>query len=199
MLKKFIFVTMACFISNASIIYANNHVVDYALTSQQFVREDTDAYKGIAETDAEAAHTSKTELKEEEKKETLNHAYKNGNYTAEDFDVLSRVISAEMGGTNSWEDMIYTGSVILNRVAAPEWPHANSIKEVVFDKRWGVQYACVYYDKHYFNEPVPMAVQAAKYLLDNGSQLPQSVQYQSGYKLGHGIYAKTKNAYYCYV
>lgn len=119
-------------------------------------------------------------------------------YTDDDLYVLSHMISAEMGGTGSWEDMLYTGSVAINRVNSNNWPHVTTLREAIFDKRWGVQYACVYYDKHFFREPEPMAVEAAIYLLENGSQIPSNVEYQSGRKLGREVWKKTPYAYYCY-
>lgn len=101
------------------------------------------------------------------------------NYTEEDFYVLSHIISAEAG--NCGEEMLKAvGSVVLNRVADKRFP--NTIKEVVFQTD-PLQYGPIK-DGSYYNEPTEDALEAAEYLLENGSQLPADVIYQSNEILG---------------
>lgn len=106
---------------------------------------------------------------------------------------LTHAINGEMQGS-SWEDHLYTGSVILNRVKSKHYP--NSIESVITDRKWGIQYAC-YWDGNFKKTPDQMAWDAADYLLTNGSVLPDNVLFQAEFKQGHGTYIKTKAAYYC--
>ena len=101
-------------------------------------------------------------------------------YTEEDFYVLSHIISAEAG--NCGEEMLKAvGSVVLNRVADKRFP--NTIKEVVFQTKPSLQYGPIK-DGSYYNEPTEDALEVAEYLLENGSQLPADVIYQSNEILG---------------
>ncbi|MBP3802911.1 MAG: hypothetical protein J6I76_03285 [Oribacterium sp.] len=50
----------------------------------------------------------------------------------------------------------------------------------------------------FYNVPNADSVAAAKFLLENGSQIPANVVYQAEFKQGHGIWKRTKGAYYCY-
>ena len=98
-------------------------------------------------------------------------------YTDEDLYVLSHIISAEAG--NCGEDMlIAVGSVVLNRVADERFP--DTIKEVVFDHG---QYSPTW-NGTYYNEPTDDALEVAEFLLENGSQLPADVIYQSNEIIG---------------
>lgn len=113
-------------------------------------------------------------------------------YSEEDLYVLSHVLAGEMMG-QSWEDNIYTGSVVLNRLNSPKWK-GNTIKQVVFAKG---QYACTW-DGNYYRTPDETNMAAAKYLLEYGSQIPSNVVFQSGGKQGKGVWKRTKAATYCY-
>ncbi|MDV3428289.1 MAG: cell wall hydrolase [Bacillota bacterium] len=106
---------------------------------------------------------------------------------------LAHAINGEMEGA-SWEDHLYTGSVILNRVKSPHYP--NAIIDVIVDRRWGIQYMC-YWDGNFKKEPKQMAWDAADYLLTHGSQLPDNVLFQAEFKQGNGVYLRTNAAYYC--
>lgn len=106
---------------------------------------------------------------------------------------LAHCINGEMED-ESWEDHLYTGSVILNRVKSPHYP--NTIIDVIKDRKWGIQYAC-YYDGNFQKNPKQLAWDAADYLLIHGSILPENVVFQAEFRQGHGTYIKTKAAYYC--
>lgn len=106
---------------------------------------------------------------------------------------LAHAINGEMQGA-SWEDHLYTGSVILNRVKSKHYP--NSIESVITDRRWGIQYAC-YWDGNFQKTPSATAWKAADYLLTNGSVFPDNVLFQAEFRQGNGTYVHTKAAYYC--
>lgn len=113
-------------------------------------------------------------------------------YSNDDLYVLSHIIDAEMG-VESWEDKLYTGSVVLNRVQGdPYW--GNTIREVVFKRG---QYQPTW-SGSFYRHPSQESINAARYLLENGSQIPCNVVYQAEFKQGSGIWKKTKGAYYCY-
>lgn len=104
---------------------------------------------------------------------------------------MSHLIEGEAGG-NSWELKIGVGSVVLNRVADSRFP--NTIADVVFQSG---QYACTW-DGNYDKEPCEESVEAAKYLLTNGSQMPSYVIFQAEFKQGNGVYDYFENTYFCY-
>ena len=101
-------------------------------------------------------------------------------YTDEDLYVLSHIISAEAGNCQR-EMMIGVGSVVLNRVARDDFP--DTIYEVVFQRDPSLQYGPIE-DGSYYKEPTPEAVEVAEYLLEEGSQYPAEVIYQSNEILG---------------
>lgn len=98
-------------------------------------------------------------------------------YTDNDLCVLSHIISAEAGNCQK-EMMIGVGSVVLNRVASDEFP--NTIEEVVFEPG---QYSPTWLGS-YYDEPTEEAVEVAKMLLEEGSQFPADVIWQSNEILG---------------
>ena len=118
-------------------------------------------------------------------------------YTEDDLYCLSHIIDAEMG-CESWEDKIYTGSVVLNRVHGDAWwsNGQRTIRAVVFRTK-PLQYAPIK-NGTFWNNPSEESVRAALYLLENGSQIPLNVVYQAEFKQGKGIWKRTKGAYYCY-
>ncbi len=93
-------------------------------------------------------------------------------YDYEDLYWLSRIISAEAKG-ESFTGQIGVGTVVLNRVKSKQFP--NTVKGVVFDKKYGTQFTPVANGTIY-NTPTQSAVVAAKMCLD-GYTLSNSVLY----------------------
>lgn len=112
-------------------------------------------------------------------------------YLKEDLYVLAHVICGEAQGYPD-DEQLYVGSVVLNRVAHPDFP--DTIEDVVFQPG---QYACVT-DGNYYREPTERNWANAKWLLENGSVLPGNVIWQSKGSQGRGVYLKTKWHKYCY-
>lgn len=127
----------------------------------------------------------------EETEETAKQKEEVKAYTDEDLEVLTRVLTGE-AHTYSDEHQLLVGSVVLNRVKSNKFP--NTIKEVVFQKG---QYACVR-DGNYYREPTERNIANAKYLLENGSMLPENCVYQAEFKQGSGVYKKIGGTYICY-
>ncbi len=93
-------------------------------------------------------------------------------YDYEDLYWLSRIISAEAKG-ESFTGQIGVGTVVLNRVKSKQFP--NTVKGVVFDKKYGTQFTPVANGSIY-DTPSASAVVAAKMCLD-GYTLSGSVLY----------------------
>ncbi|MBR7081111.1 MAG: cell wall hydrolase [Oscillospiraceae bacterium] len=83
-------------------------------------------------------------------------------YDDNDLYWLSRIIQAEAGG-ESLEGKIAVGNVVLNRVESPLFP--NSVYDVIFDKKYGVQFTPAY-SGGLKREPPDEAVAAAKLALE---------------------------------
>lgn len=117
-------------------------------------------------------------------------------YTENDLYVLSHIISAEAG--NCSEDMMLSvGSVVLNRVADDRFP--DTIEEVVFQPG---QYSPTW-NGAYYAEPTEGAIEAAKTLLKDGTQIDASVVWQSNFPQGQGVYDTIESPwgsvmYFCY-
>lgn len=98
-------------------------------------------------------------------------------YSDNDLYVLSHIISAEAGNCGK-DMMIGVGSVVLNRVDDERFP--DTIEEVVFQPG---QYAPTW-NWAFYNEPTDEAVEVAEMLLEDGSQYPPEVIWQSNDILG---------------
>ncbi len=83
-------------------------------------------------------------------------------YDADDLYWLSRIISAESRG-EPMDGKLAVGTVVLNRVASADFP--DTIYDVIFDRKWGVQFTPVSNGSIY-NEPTQESVAAAKLVLE---------------------------------
>lgn len=128
--------------------------------------------------------------KKHNKKEKQKQKKKKRTYTETELYMMSHLIMGE-AGAESWEFKIHVGSVVLNRVKDSRFP--NDIGNVIFQKG---QFACTW-DGNYDKYPTEECVKAAKYLLENGSQIPDSVVFFSDFVQGKIIYKKIGNAYFC--
>lgn len=109
----------------------------------------------------------------------------------EELELLAHLVYAETGNLGK-QAMMYTGSVVLNRVAYNRY-YPNTIKEVIFQRG---QYACTW-DGHFEWTPSQDAYDVAYELLKNGSVLPSGVVFQSEFRQGDFVYAIMGNTYYC--
>lgn len=94
-------------------------------------------------------------------------------YTADELYWLSRVISAESRG-EPLLGKIAVGTVVLNRVDSSEFP--DSIRGVIFDDKWGVQFQPVANGTIY-DEPTAESVLAAKLVLDGARAAGDSLYF----------------------
>lgn len=84
---------------------------------------------------------------------------------------LSRIISAESKG-EPLEGKIAVGNVVLNRVESPDYP--STIYDVIFDRKWGVQFQPTANGAIYKN-PDAESILAAKLCLDGASIVGDSL------------------------
>lgn len=94
-------------------------------------------------------------------------------YNADDLYWLARIIQAE-SGNQPLEGKIAVGTVILNRVASPQFP--NTIYDVIFDRRCSVQFTPTANGSIY-NTPSADSVLAAKLCLDGAREAENSLYF----------------------
>ena len=94
-------------------------------------------------------------------------------YTSDELYWLSRIISAESRG-EPLEGKIAVGNVVLNRVKSSEFP--DTIKEVIFDDRWGGQFEPVRNGTIY-QTPTDESILAAKLCLNGANVIGDSLYF----------------------
>lgn len=94
-------------------------------------------------------------------------------YAEEDLMWLARIISAE-SENQPLAGMIGVGNVVMNRVASASFP--NTIREVIFDARYGIQFSPVETGAIY-DDPSAQAVVAAKLCLDGAGAAGDSLYF----------------------
>lgn len=111
-----------------------------------------------------------------------------------DIELMAHLVFAE-NGDDSYSEykkaMMYTGSVVLNRVASDKFP--GTIEDVIYQKG---QYACTW-DGGISKKPSKEAYEVASKLLRSGSKLPSKVLYAAEFKQGN-VYDYAAGTYYCY-
>lgn len=117
-------------------------------------------------------------------------------YSEDDLYRMSHLIYGEAGNC-SREMMEAVGSVVLNRVSDDRFP--DTLADVIFQPG---QYACTW-DGNYDLTPSEEAVEVARFLLEEGSQLDCSVVWQAEFVQGEGIYKTVTSPwgsimYFCY-
>lgn len=105
---------------------------------------------------------------------------------------LSRIINAE-GAGEPMLGKIAVGNVILNRVASPDYP--NSIYDVIFDTKWGVQFEPTKNGSIY-QTPSSESVIAAKLCLD-GASVVGNCQYFFNPATASSSWIAQNCTYYC--
>ena len=103
------------------------------------------------------------------------YAFESGEsfYDADDVYWLSRIIHAE-SGNESFEGKLAVGNVIMNRVENSQFP--NTVKEVIFDRRHGVQFTPTVNNSIY-KTPSEESVIAAKICLEGYEIIPRGLYF----------------------
>lgn len=125
---------------------------------------------------------------------TYNPPYTDNTFTEEDIYLLASGIYGEAGADFCSDEMRYgVGSVIYNRVRHDAFP--DSVHEVLYQPG---QYGCIY--NHWFKEgPNENCLDIARDIIQNGTDFPPDVLYQSNQPLGHGVYLHEQNMYFCHL
>ena len=113
--------------------------------SEKVKTEAKEAKTEVKETkkaDAEKKDTSKSTSNKDKTKETKAQETKKEepSYTRKDVRLLACLVYAE-AGNQSYEGMLAVANVVLNRVKSDAYWHVDTIKEVIYDKKWAVQFA----------------------------------------------------------
>lgn len=98
-------------------------------------------------------------------------------YDSEDVNWMSRIIYAE-AGAESFLSMVAVGNVVMNRVESGLYP--DTVKEVVFDRKFGVQFTPAYSGAIYM-EPSEESVIAAKLALEGTTVVGDSLFFAADY------------------
>lgn len=112
-------------------------------------------------------------------------------YTEDDLYWLSRIISAESKG-EGLKGQIAVGNVILNRVDSEEFP--DTIKEVIFDRRNGVQFEPTS-NLTIYDEPTEQSVLAARLALA-GADAAENCLYFFNPDLSQGLWVRQNRTYH---
>ncbi len=118
-------------------------------------------------------------------------AARQADYPEEDLYWLARVISAESRG-ESLAGQIAVGNVVLNRLADEQFP--DSIREVVFDRKNGVQFEPVE-NSTIYQDPTPNSLLAAKLVLE-GADVVGDCLYFYAPALSKGTWIVNNRTYY---
>lgn len=103
-----------------------------------------------------------------------------------DYELLAHLINAEAGNCTQ-EEMLWTGQVVLNRVASQYFP--NSIREVIFQSG---QYSTTWGGQIYL-EASQECYDAAQLLMDGNTYIPSNVLFQTNGYLKYVLYATTEH------
>lgn len=116
-------------------------------------------------------------------------------YSVEDVNLLAELIYWENWYTDAEKETAYwTGAVVMNRVASPEFP--NTIKGVIYQTKPCKQYAVT---GKFFTKELPEECyeMARNILLKGTDDVPKNVLYQATFKQGK-IWNQKNGEIFCY-
>lgn len=108
----------------------------------------------------------------------------------EDLETMAHIIMGEAESA-SWDMKLAVGSVVLNRVSDDRFP------ETIYDVVWQAGQYSPTWDGRYWLEPNDECWEAAEYLLENGTQLPEDVVWQAEFPQGKYVYEYLEGNYFC--
>jgi hypothetical protein len=128
-------------------------------------------------------------------------------YTEEEYDLLCRLIQAEVGGEyildyydlseDEFNRLIRAAtSVVINRVKSDDFP--DCIYDVIYDCRWGIIQYSPAYNGGLNNTPTDRVKKNVKFVLENGSICPENVIYQDSQAHGSGVWETIANQKFSY-
>lgn len=127
--EAIVFYTENLFDSEIYEIYIDEQGQVYYLEKEPVEQEIVDEIIPDEESEKENKEEQKT-VKEEKKP----------SYTEEELRLLACLVYTE-AGNQSYNGMLAVANVVLNRVKSEAYYHVNTIKEVIYDKQWAVQFS----------------------------------------------------------
>lgn len=152
-------------------------------------------YAGITDIDFESIPVAEVVKEEVDLVTSSETEIENGEtkYTHEEYVLLAKLIYRETGN-QGWDCMVACGSVVMNRLHSNKYP--NTIKGVIFQSG---QYSVTRNRTRFYNTvPSEDAYMVAELILNEGSQIPSNVLYQSQSALGSGIWKTINGEVYSY-
>ncbi len=122
---------------------------------------------------------------------TVPSAYLESYYTPEDLYWLSKIVTCEAGSV-SFEAQVMVANVVLNRRVSTLFP--NTIKEVIYDKKFGIQFSPAHNGKIDKANPTTHTILACKAAL-NGTVLAPNCLYFNYASNKTGWVAKNRTLY----
>ncbi|MDF2610094.1 MAG: hypothetical protein K0R92_1568 [Lachnospiraceae bacterium] len=111
---------------------------DEELTETAETEEAEPTKETAAETDAEETEDEK--VVEEAKQDTT--AKTEEKYTKAELRLLSALVFAE-SGNQSYKGKLAVANVVINRTTSKQFWHVDTIKEVIYDDKWGIQFSVI--------------------------------------------------------
>lgn len=97
--------------------------------------------------DVQKQEEKTVQSKKTEQAKNNKNSDKKPTYTEEELRLLSCLVYAE-AGNQSYEGMLAVANVVLNRVKSQTYSHVNTIEEVIYDKKWAVQFSVTVKNKN---------------------------------------------------
>ena len=133
------------------ITYVEDETSDEDNTSEEEI-SDTKQPAQVKKTQEKKAQP-KTPIKQE-KKET---AVKKPSYSEKDLRLLASLIFAE-AGNQPYKGKLAVANIVINRTKSDVFWHANTIEEVIFDRKWAVQFSVTVKNKKTGISPLDRAL-----------------------------------------
>lgn len=105
---------------------------DVAIDKKELKEEDTEDVKKVV----------KKEVKKVVKKEVKEKVEEEVNYTNAELRLLSCLIFAE-AGNQSYKGKLAVANIVINRSNSNIFWHVDTIKEVIYDKKWSIQFSVI--------------------------------------------------------
>lgn len=175
-------------------VEVKNVNVDFNTMYDKYIDKKMDAIHAEKSKKYYVKNTALADEKTETSTENECEEENNQNYTNEELMLLAGIIENEAGSDYCTDYHQYcVASVVLNRVKNNDYP--DTIDGVIFQRN---QYAI---NNRILNNPSNRAIENAKYILDNGSILPDGCVFQSEFRQGDYTYdvirTVTSTTYIC--
>ena len=139
----------------------------YETSASKVIQEVTNQIEGniaflqavqIDEEDAAKTTAIKTTVKKSTKKTTVKTTAK-ASYSKSDLRLLSSLVYAE-AGNQSYKGMLAVANVVLNRMDSKAYGHTRTVKDVIYDRKWAVQFSVTIKSRKTGQSPLASALKA---------------------------------------